>query len=88
MSATDNYDAFKEKLDAEHNWPAVYMFKFVVPSLKAIEFEAILPEQKFTVKKSKGGKYISFTLKKMITNSQEVVDIYQAVSGVEGLIAL
>ena len=84
----DSIEAFKEKLDNEHDWPTIYMFKFVVPAAKAIEVKAIFSEEKLVVKESKAGNYIAFTLNKMIYSSDEVVEIYQEARKVDGLIAL
>jgi hypothetical protein len=84
----DSYHDFKEKLDFEHQWPTVYMFKFVVPSEKVQEFHGIFEEESLQSKKSKSGKYASFTLKKMMSSSQEVVEIYLKARKIEGIIAL
>ena len=84
----DSYDAFKEKLDQEHTWPGIYIFKFVVPSAKQDEVRETFPQETFTEKKSKAGNYISFTLKKNINSSDEVVDIYLKAKEIDGLIAL
>ncbi len=84
----DSFSAFKEKLDQEHSWPGIYIFKFVVPSAKQDELREVFPEETFTERKSKAGNYISFTLKKTINSSDEVVDIYLKAKEIEGLIAL
>jgi hypothetical protein len=84
----DSYKAFKEKLDNEHKWPTTYMFKFVVPSTKVSELKAILSTETLQAKPSKNGKYVSFTLKKYMNSSDEVVEIYMKTKQIEGLIAL
>ena len=84
----DSITAFKEKLDNEHHWPTTYMFKFVVPANKAVEVKTTFAKETFETKESKGGNYISFTLKKMIYSSDEVVEIYQEARKIQGLIAL
>ena len=84
----DSIEAFKEKLDNEHDWPTTYMFKFVVPAAKAIEVEAVFSEEELHVKESKAGNYMAFTMNKMIYSSDEVVKIYQEAKKIEGLIAL
>lgn len=84
----DSVTAFKEKLDQEHQWPTVYMFKFVVPVAKEQEVEGTFPEEPWQKRHSKEGNYVAFTLKKMINNSDEVVEIYKQARGIEGLIAL
>lgn len=84
----DSFKAFKEKLDNEHKWPTTYMFKFVVPSAKAPELKAILSKESFQTKSSKNGKYVSFTMRKLMKSSDEVVAIYLKAKHIEGLIAL
>jgi len=84
----NSFEDFKEKLDDEHNWPTTYMFKFVVPSNKFSELKAIFPKEPLNVKSSKNGKYTSFTIKKYINSSDEVIEIYLKARKIEGLIAL
>lgn len=84
----DSVKAFKEKLDQEHKWPTDYMFKFVVPAAKENEVEEEFPSEDLQKRLSKAGNYIAFTFKKLINNSDEVVEIYQRARKIEGLIAL
>jgi len=84
----ESFDAFKEKLDREHNWPTTYLFKFVVPSAKAEELKEIFVKESIQTKDSKSGKYVSFTIKKLINSSDEVIEIYIKAGEIEGLIAL
>ena len=84
----DPHGAFKEKLDREHNWPAIYMFKFVVPKSNAAEVRDLFSDEPLKEKKSKAGNYIAFTFKKMINSSDEVVHIYIKAKKVKGLISL
>jgi putative lipoic acid-binding regulatory protein len=64
------------------------MFKFVVPSNKVEEFQVLFDQESMQSKESKGGNYLSFTIKKMISSSQEVVEIYLKAKKIEGIIAL
>lgn len=84
----DSFKAFKEKLDNEHNWPAIYMFKFVVPIAKAGELRQLFNKEKLQSKNSKAGNYVAFTLKKQINSSDEVIATYLKADKVEGLIAM
>lgn len=87
-NSDDPFSAFKEKLDNEYKWPTTYMFKFVVPSTKAPELRAILLAESVQTKPSKNGKYISFTMKRRMKSSDEVIEIYAKAKEIEGLIAL
>ncbi|MEQ9424444.1 MAG: DUF493 family protein [Cyclobacteriaceae bacterium] len=79
---------FKKKLDEEHAFPEVYMFKFIVPSSAEQEVLDILPEGKTTSRASKQGTYISVTAELMMGTSDDVIAIYQKAHKIEGLIAL
>jgi len=84
----DSFAAFKEKLDKEHKWPSSYMFKFIVPKSKTIEFKEVFVKESFQSKESKAGNYTSFTMNKILNSSDEVVEVYQMAKKIEGLIAL
>ena len=84
----DSFKAFKEKLDQEHKWPGIYVFKFVVPIGSVVEFNTKFPGEPFLEKRSKAGNYISYTLKKQLHSSDEVVEMYLKAQKIEGLIAL
>lgn len=77
----------KELLDSEYQWPARYKFKFIIASERLGEIVEILGEA-IEVKESKGGKYLSITLHAHMESSEAVIDIYQRVSVIEGVISL
>lgn len=77
----------KELLDSEHQWPSRYTFKFIIASERLVEIVEILGEA-IEVKESKGGKYLSVTLHAHMESSEAVIDIYQRVSVIEGVISL
>ena len=85
-----SYEAFREKLDAEHQWPTVYMFKFIVPQDRENEMLNTFPQEEWewSSRKSKNGAYTSFTSKKMINSSDEVIEIYKIAHEIKGIIAL
>ncbi len=79
---------FKRKLEEQHAFPTIYMFKFIVPSGKESEVIGLLPGGRITSKTSKKGNYISITAELMIIDSDQVIEIYQEAHKVKGLIAL
>lgn len=83
-----SYQAFREKLDLEHKWPGLYIFKFIVPSEKEDEIYNILPEKYWTKRHSRSGAYTSFTAKVNMNSSDDVIEIYKLAHEIEGLIAL
>lgn len=81
----------KEALDQNHEWPGIYMFKFIllndedkVAKLLELFSETADVQRKF----SKGGKYVSFTIKEVMLSAQTVLDRYAEVSKIDGIITL
>jgi len=87
MSATGK-SSFREKLDKIHQWPSLYMFKFIVPKGKEDQVKQLFPKNVLTEKQSRTGKYVSITAKVMMSSADAVVDIYESASEIEELIAL
>ena len=78
----------RDKLE-EQAFPQLYMYKFIVPKESLNMLKQVLPDNSNSSEQpSKNGKYISVTIKKMAANVDEVLDIYQGVSEVPGLISL
>ncbi|WP_143959402.1 DUF493 family protein [Litoribacter populi] len=81
-------ESFKEKLEAQTNFPSVYMFKFIIPNGRQDEIAALLPNCDMTVKESTKGTYVSATIKAMMPSSDAVMDVYERASTIEGVISL
>ena len=81
-------ELFKKKLEANHDFPCSYMFKFIVPIRKKEALLNLLPKVATKIKRSTSNKFISITLSMEIGSSDEVIDIYNQVYQVEGLIAM
>jgi putative lipoic acid-binding regulatory protein len=87
MSGADK-SSFREKLDKTHQWPSLYMFKFIVPKGKEDEVKQLFPKNILTEKPSRTGKYVSVTAKVMMASTDAVIDIYERASEIDELIAL
>lgn len=84
--------SLEDKLNQTTEWPSVYMFKFIVPAgnrnIAVIEAMYGDEAQIFT-KESRGGKYISITIKVVMLNAKEIIDKYRSAAlEIDGLIAL
>tara|TARA_A100001011_G_scaffold173656_1_gene182367 strand:- start:12 stop:272 length:261 start_codon:yes stop_codon:yes gene_type:complete len=79
---------FKEKLEANHDFPCSYMFKFIVPISKKDALLNMLPKVAVKIKKSTSNKFMSVTLSMEIESSDKVIDIYNQVYQIEGIIAI
>ncbi|HNP17932.1 MAG TPA: DUF493 family protein [Fulvivirga sp.] len=80
--------SFKEKLEKEYNWPALYVFKFIVPRGKEDEIKNLFIHHEVSEKASSKGNYVSITSKVMAQSSEKVIEYYLAANEVEGVIAL
>jgi len=83
-----DYSSFKEKLDSTHQWPSLYMFKFIVGKGQEEEVKKLFPKNDLKIKPSSSGNYLSVTAKVMMASSDHVIDIYEKAHKIEGLIAL
>ena len=81
-------ESFKEKLDKEYDWPALYTFKFITPKDKAGKIKAIFSNHDVREKQSSKGNYISLTAEVMVQSSDKVIEYYLEANKVEGVIAL
>ncbi len=75
-------------LDKEYTWPAEYLFKFIVKADQLDILKKKVGGDGLSIKNSKKGKYTSLTIKKMMSSSLEVVDFYQKVYTIDGIITL
>ncbi|MDD5149540.1 MAG: DUF493 domain-containing protein [Flavobacterium sp.] len=86
------YDRLQAELDLSNTWPALYLFKFIVPSINdnvlRVEeaFDCLGAVIKTT--KSKTGKFTSISVDVQMKNSQEIIDKYIEVSTIKGIISL
>ncbi len=79
---------FKAKLEAEHDFPGSYVFKFIVPIAREKQLQDLLPPGKLSKRSSKNNKYTSITLIAQIKTSDQVIAVYQEVHKIQGIIAL
>ncbi|HWS60222.1 MAG TPA: DUF493 family protein [Flavobacterium sp.] len=86
------YERLKAELDLSTSWPAIYLYKFIVPSVKEniLRVEEAFDCMGAVIKttKSKTGKFTSISVDVMMKDSQEVIDKYKEVSVIEGIISL
>lgn len=86
------YTRLKVELDNSNTWPALYLFKFIVPSVNdnvervELAFDCMGAVIKTT--KSKTGRFTSISVDVQIKDSQEIIDKYLEVSTIEGIVSL
>jgi putative lipoic acid-binding regulatory protein len=81
-------NSFRQKLDEHYAWPALYVYKFIVPTGKEDLIKEIFPFHPVTEKLSKQGNYTSVTIQMMMQSSDAVIDVYRKAAAVEGVVAL
>ncbi len=81
-------EAFREKLESQHQFPGEYSFKFIVPFDKKEDLLKYMPEGKISLRPSSNNKYISITTKAHLKSSEEVLQVYFDANTIEGCIAL
>jgi putative lipoic acid-binding regulatory protein len=86
------YERLKVELDNSNTWPAEYLFKFIVPTsdenIKKVEeaFDCMGAVIKTT--KSKTGRFTSISIDLEVKDSQEIIDKYQEVATIKGIVSL
>ena len=91
-SPEDFYKSLREKLDNNHNFPEDYLFKFIFPNdhSRLMKLYQIFDEIKYsiTTRESKNGKYLSASILAFVLDANQVTDIYQKASVIEGIMML
>ena len=86
------YDRLRTQLNLSTFWPAPYLFKFIVPSDpdKIAQITAIFGEKEaeITEKKSAKGSYTSMSIRMTMPSAQSIIDKYQLIGSIEGVISL
>ncbi|MDZ4716613.1 MAG: DUF493 domain-containing protein [Cytophagales bacterium] len=83
------FASFKKKLDQHYAWPALYVFKFIVPAEKKAELKKLFPQHVISTEKKSGkGNYVSLTYQMMMPSSESVISVYEKAAVVEGIVAL
>lgn len=89
----DFYENLQKQLEDYTDWPAAYLFKFIVPTDKS-KIKQILdlfedtPGAKAKTKTSSKGQYTSVSIEVIMSSAEAVIEKYQQVSVVEGLLSL
>ncbi len=84
-------DRLREALNQEHNWPSVFMFKFVLPNdeVRISKLKQVFGETaSFTSRTSGKGNYISITVHEMMLDADSIFIRYTEASRIEGIISL
>ncbi len=84
-----DFKVFQKLLDEHYQWPVVYTFKFIVPKTSATELLSVFDvHAEVKARESKKGNYLSITAKMIMSSSDSVISVYEAVANIEGIISL
>ena len=91
MWSQEAKDRLRASLMKVHEWPSVYMYKFVLePGEERLgRLLALFPAESEVLRRySKTGKYVSITVKEVMVSPDAVVERYEAVELIDGVIVL
>lgn len=92
LNPDEFYASLKEKLEATHNFPEDYLFKFIITNeeSKHTEIYRVFDDIKFTLntKESKNGKYTSISINAFVLDADQVIKIYKEVGKIQGVMML
>lgn len=86
------YQKLKEQLQETTVFPSEYLYKFILPNTpeSAERLYAVFQDvqAQFVEKPSKNGKYMSYSIKVMATNADQVIALYKEAGKIENIISL
>ena len=92
VNPEDFYASLKEKLEATHDFPQDYLFKFIITNeeSKQTEIYRVFDNVKYTLstKDSKNGEYTPLTMNAFVLDADQVISIYKEVGKISGVMML
>jgi len=82
------WDDLRDTLERLHAWPGLYTFKFVVPAARIEDVRERAPDLPFSERRSESGRWVSLTATVRAGSVDEIVDVYRALEGIDGLVSL
>lgn len=79
---------FRDLLDQSYQWPDYYEFKFIVKVDEKQQILQLLLDFKISETPSKKGNYVSISARKLMKSTQEVLEVYESMSKIKGIISL
>ena len=88
----DFYVRLKSELEESTTWPAIYLYKFIVPTnatnINLVENTFNNMGAVIQTHSSKTGKYTSISINVTMQDADKVIEKYQELSTIEGIISL
>lgn len=86
--SSDKSEKFRELLDQSYQWPDFYTFKFIVKTENRDQVVAMLDGHEVQFKVSEKGNYVSITSRLYVKSSEEVLQVYEAIALIPGVMSL
>ncbi len=88
-----DWSALKARLIEYQSFPSIYMFKFILSSdnKKIAQIEALFNNDtsaQISIKPSSRGRYVSITVKQLVNNVDEIINIYNLASDIPGVMIM
>ena len=75
-------------LDESYQWPDYYEFKFIIRTEDKDQVTTVLLGFTIHETPSKQGNYTSISARKLMKSTEEVLEIYQLVGSIKGVMSL
>jgi putative lipoic acid-binding regulatory protein len=86
------YERLKVELNNSNTWPAEYLFKFIVPTVddnvEKVENAFNCMGAVIKTTKSKTAKFTSISVDVTVKDADEIIEKYQEVSTIKGIVSL
>ncbi|HBH05978.1 MAG TPA: DUF493 domain-containing protein [Flavobacteriales bacterium] len=85
------YVRLKEQIEKNHDFPIVYLFKFIIPNdnrVLALTEALFGAEAEVQIRQSSKGNYISISGKELMIDADSIINRYKSAEKIKGLIAL
>lgn len=86
----DKWKKLEHMLNEQEEWPAVYLFKFIVKNheSKIEQIKAHFEEGEITLNYSKNESYVSVSIKELMIAPNAVIERYKKVGEIDGVLSL
>ena len=89
---TEFYINLKKRLQETTQFPTHYLYKFIIPAkgtqLSQIKHLFLATKTTVNTKFSKNMKYISVSIKVLEQNAEDIIERYQSVRHIKGIVSL
>lgn len=82
------YHSLKQKLAQEAQYPLKYMYKFILPTERVHELKSYFEHAEISIKQSGKGTYSSFTAITIELSADDIINKYQSLENIKGLMSL